>query len=106
MEFQKDQKVLNYDNSFVDENFGRVSISNVQQINDMAYYFKGKRWIDSRLVNEESTIKPKKTIEFGSDEYMALAEKLATQNRQGSIALKGDILLMVDEDAILIRNSN
>ena len=35
---------------------------------------------------------------------MEIAEKLATENRQGSIALTGDILLLIDGEPILIRN--
>jgi Ca-activated chloride channel homolog len=106
MEFQKNQTTLNYDNSFVDEKFDRVSISTVQQINDMAYYYKGNRWVDSRLVEKESQIQPKKIIEIGSEEYLELAQKLARENRQGSIALRGDVLLMIDNEPVLIKNSN
>lgn len=102
---QRDQKTLNMSNSFVNENFDRVSITNVQQINDMAYYFKGNRWVDSRLVEKESQIKPVRTIEIGSEEYLELAKKLASQNRQGSMALRGDVLLMIDKEPVLIKNS-
>jgi Ca-activated chloride channel family protein len=106
MEFQKDQKVLNMSNSYIDENLDRVSISTVQQINDMAYYRRGNRWIDSRLVEKESQIKPRKTIEFGSEEFLELAQRLAKENRQGSISLRGDVLLIVDNEPVLIKNSN
>lgn len=115
MEAQRGQTTLNLDNSFVNENFDRVSITNVQQINDMAYYFKNNRWVDSRLVQDESNIKPDKIIEFGSDEYFELARKLAAQGRQGSMALGsgrggmggsgGDVLMKVDNQNVLIRNS-
>ena len=106
IDLQRNQKTLNYGNAYVDENLDRVSISTVQQINDMAYYRKGNRWVDSRLVEKESQIQPKKTIEFGSEEFLALAQRLARENRQGSIALRGDILLMVDNEAVLVRNSD
>ncbi|MBN2589354.1 MAG: VWA domain-containing protein [Sedimentisphaerales bacterium] len=111
---QREQKTLNYDNGFINENFDRVSITNVQQINDMAYYFKNNRWVDSRLVESESNITPDKVIEFGSDEYFELARKLAAQGRQGSMALGGgrggrggfgDVLMKVDDQSVLIRNS-
>ncbi len=114
MKAQRGQTTLNLDNSFVNENFDRVSITNVQQINDMAYYFKNNRWIDSRLV-EQANIQPDKIIEFGSDEYFELARKLAAQGRQGSMALGGgrggmggsggDVLMKVDNQNVLIRNS-
>jgi hypothetical protein len=95
-------------NSFINENFDRVSITTVQQINDMAYYFKNNRWVDSRLVEKESNIQPDKVIEFGSQEYFELARKLAGQNRQGGMALggRGDVLMKVDNQSVLIKNSN
>jgi len=100
---QKSQDRLNMSNSFVDEQLNEVSITNVQQINDKAYYSRRGRWIDSNLVEQEDDITPSRVIEFGSPEYFDLAERLARENRQGSIALAGDILLMVDGDPVLIK---
>ena len=73
MSAQRDQSTLNYDNSFINENFDRVSISNVQQINDMAYYFKGNRWVDSRLVGQEANIRHELAKEV--DEAVVLADR-------------------------------
>lgn len=97
------QKSLNYGNSFYDEKMQRVSISTVQQINDKAYYRRGNRWVDSVLVDNEAQVKPARVIEFGSQEFIELAQKLAETNRQGSIALRGDVLLVVDGEAVLIK---
>ena len=102
---QKQQKVLNARNDFFDAQMNRVLVTNVQQINDRAYYRRGNRWVDSRLVSNKTKIEPKRIIEFGSKEFMELAQKLSKENRQGSIALKGDILLLVDGESVLI-NSN
>ena len=101
-----DQKNLNYGNVYFNEKMERVSITTVQQINDQAYYRRANRWVDSRLVENETKVKPKKVIEFGSKEFFELARKLARENRQGSIALRGDILLLVEGDTILIKNTN
>jgi hypothetical protein len=87
-----------------DAQMNRVSIANVQQINDRAYYQRGRRWVDSRLVNNESEVKPKKIIAFGSEEFIELAQKLAKENRQGSIALAGDVLLLVEGEPVLVKN--
>jgi Ca-activated chloride channel family protein len=99
---QKQQETLNMRNDYYDARMNRVSISNVQQINDQAYYRRGRRWVDSRLVTNEE-IKPKRVIEFGSEEFIELARKLARENRQGSIALRGDVLLLVDGEPVLIK---
>jgi len=100
---QKRQAGLNMRNEYYDERMNRVSIANIQQINDRAYYRRGNRWVDSRVVKNEKEVKPKKVIEFGSKEFIELAHKLAAENRQGSIALGGDVLLLVDGEVILVK---
>jgi hypothetical protein len=42
-------------------------------------------------------------IEFGSPAFRRLAERLAAENRQGAITLKGEILLRVGEENVLVR---
>lgn len=100
---QKSEARLNLRNDYFDAKMNRVSVANVQQINDRAYYRRGRRWVDSRLVTKEAEVQPKRVIEFGSKEFIELAEKLARENRQGSIALRGDVLLVVDGEPVLIK---
>ena len=100
---QKKLPALNARNEYFDDKMNRVSITTVQQINDRAFYRRGGRWIDSRLVNKEREIKPAQVIEFGSEDFYRLALRLARSGRQGSIALKGDILLEVDGRPILVK---
>ena len=100
---QKGQKKVNVRNEFFDDKMRRVQINTVQQVNDRAFYRKSGRWVDSRLVEKEREIKPSRVIEFGSDEYYQLAQRLARTGRQGSIALTGDILLEIDGETILVR---
>jgi hypothetical protein len=69
----------------------------------MAFYQRGKRWVDSRLM-KEAEVQPKKIIEFGSEEFRRLAEKLAEKGRQGSISLRGDILIEIDGEPVLIKS--
>ncbi|UCG60093.1 MAG: VWA domain-containing protein [Phycisphaerales bacterium] len=102
---QKSQSSLNMRNTFYDEEMNRVSISSIQQANDAAYYHRANRWIDSRLLGKEPQVEPKRVIEFGSKEFMDLAMKLAAENRQGSIAFEGEILLLVDGEPVLVRNT-
>ena len=42
-------------------------------------------------------------IAFGSQEFRDLAAKLAREGRQGSIALRGDILMLVDGRPVLVK---
>jgi Ca-activated chloride channel homolog len=102
MTAQKSQSTMNYANEYYDQNMQRVSVTGVQQINDRAYYHRGNRWVDSRLVSDEAA-KPAKTIEYGSPEFFELLKKLETSNQQGSVALGGEILLLVDGERVLVK---
>jgi Ca-activated chloride channel homolog len=97
------QSQLNMSNSYIDQNMNRVQITNVQQVSDRAFYNRKGRWVDSRIVSEESRIQPKRTVEFGSTEFGDLAQRLAREGRQGSMALGGDVLMMVDDEPVLIK---
>ena len=101
---QKGQSKLNRDNYYYDAKMNRVSIATVQQVNDLAFYRRGNRWVDSRLVNQKSQAEPQRVVQFGSDEFKQLASRLAKENRQGSVALRGEVMLEVDGEAILIRD--
>ena len=104
-DFQQRQKVANFANAYVNDNMERVTIGNVQQVNDRAFYQRGNRWVDSRLVEQEDKVKPQRVVEFGSDEFLVLVHRLADEGRQGSIAFAGDVLLVVDGQPVLVRNS-
>jgi Ca-activated chloride channel family protein len=49
---------------------------------------------------------PDEIIEYGSPEHFALIDRLVEQNRQGILALEGDILLSDEGRTILVRNSS
>ena len=101
-QYQAKQQVVNPGNEYWDQNMNRVSITNVQQVNDQAFYQRGNRWVDSRLMEKERSLKPKKVIRFGSGEFRRLAERLSKEGRQGSISMRGDILMVVDGKPVLI----
>ena len=100
---QKVQSKLNVRNVYWDKNMNRVITTSVQQVNDRAFYRRGNRWVDSRLVTKERELRPEKVIEFGSKEFRELAYRLAGEGRQGTIALRGDILMVVDSEPVLIK---
>ncbi|MFH1738068.1 MAG: VIT domain-containing protein [bacterium] len=97
------QQARNFSNSFWDENMNRVSITTVQQVHDRTFYRQGAQWVDSRIIEQQSQAQPDKVIEFGSDEFRDLAYRLAEEGRQSSISLRGDILLLLDGDRVLIK---
>ena len=48
-------------------------------------------------------LRPAQVVTFGSQEFRDLAAKLAREGRQGSIALRGDILMLVDGQRVLVK---
>jgi Ca-activated chloride channel homolog len=99
---QRAQVCVNARNSFLDDKMNRVSIRTVQQVNDRAFYKRGDRWVDSQLV-EQAGATPSRVVVVGSEEFRQLAHRLAAQDRQGCIALQGEILLQVDNETVLIQ---
>lgn len=80
-----------------------VATATVQQVCDMAFYKRRDRWVDSRLVSSEASVAPERIVKFGSQEFRDLAAKLAREGRQGSISLRGDILILIDGQRVLIK---
>lgn len=102
-QFQKGQVVMNYDNGYYDAAMNRVSITTVQQVNDRAFYRRGNSWVDGEVLSQGAAIKPDRIVEFGTPEFRELVSRLSAQGRQGSISLSGDILMMLDGKAVLVK---
>jgi hypothetical protein len=101
----KQQHFLNRRNEFFDPRMNRASIATVQQINDLAFYRKDGRWVDSRIVDRSQDAEPTEVIALGSERFRELLQRLASEGRQGSVALQGEVLLMVDGHPVLITNA-
>ncbi len=97
------QAQTNRFNAYWDQNMNRVSVTTVQQVNDLAFYRRGNQWIDSRIIDRPTQAGPRKVVRFGSQEFRELAARLASSGRQGSISLRGDILMVVDGQTILVK---
>lgn len=96
----------NPNNVFFDENNIIVPpLLSVQQVYDRAFFQRGNRWIDSRLIEETAESEPTETIDFGSEAHRALVDRLAAEGRSGMISLDGEILVEIDGRAVLVRNS-
>lgn len=99
----KAQKVLNLDNEFLDATLKKVEITGVQQVSDRAFFKRGKRWIDSRLVHREAAEEPDRVVTLGSAAHRELTTRLAGLGLQACLALGGEIALLVGEERVLIR---
>jgi Ca-activated chloride channel family protein len=99
----KNLSCVNPLNKFLDAEMKESSSATVQQVCDVAYFKQGNRWVDGRIVAGGTDVRPSRTIAFGSDEFRDLVARLAREGRQGTIALRGDILLLVDGQTVLVQ---
>ncbi|MDP1590336.1 MAG: VIT and VWA domain-containing protein [Prosthecobacter sp.] len=96
-----ESKQLNVRNRFLDDKMQAVEITNVQQVQAGAFFNKGNRWSDANASKAERA--PDRTIEIGSTEFGRLVDELAADNRQGLLALRGELLLEHRGQIVLIR---
>ena len=82
-----------------------MSITNVQQMADRAFFKRGSQWIDSRVAAQNEAVEPDETITFGSEQHIALLRELIGEGRQGVLSLRGDILLLHNGRNILVQNT-
>jgi Ca-activated chloride channel family protein len=94
-------KQLNVRNRFLDAKMQAIEITSVQQCQAGAFFNKGNRWTDASAAKNERA--PDRTIEIGSAEFGRLVDELAADNRQGLLALRGELLLQHRGQLVLIR---
>lgn len=99
---QKGQRSLNHRNLFMDAQLNAVEFSGVQQLCDRAFFRKGNRWIDSRLLDVHDTVTPDEIFVIGSEGHFRILRQLVEEGRQGVISLKGEILVEIGEQVILV----
>ena len=97
------QSGANRSNNFLNQNMQRVEITNVQQITDRTFFRRNNRWVDASALPREKEVKPDRTIEFGTDEFYQLVDRLVAEGRQGILALSGEMLLMIDGKTVLVK---
>lgn len=77
-------------------------VLNVQQVGDLALIRQDGRWLDGRLVGRERA-DADEVVEFASDRYFALADRLVREGRQALLAVRGEVELLLDGKRVLIR---
>lgn len=97
------QSSSNRSNFYLTQNMQRVETTNVQQITDRTFFKRNNRWVDAGALSREKDLKPDRTIEFGTDEFYQLVDRLVAEGRQGILALSGEMLLLIDGKTVLIK---
>lgn len=96
-----ESKQLNVRNRYLDAKMEAVEITSVQQCQAGALFNKGNRWTDANAAKAERA--PDRTVEIGSSEFGRLVDELAADNRQGLLALRGELLLEHRGQIVLVR---
>jgi hypothetical protein len=89
--------------TYIDADMNEVTIATVQNVADQTLLRRQGRWVDSRILEQEGEA-PDETIAFATDAYFELSERLARENRQGLIAQRGDVYLLIDGRRVLVQN--
>lgn len=101
-DFQSRQQNLNPRNRYFDADMNPVEVNTVQQVSDRAFYRRGNTWVDSTISRKGKQAKPRRVVNFGSDEFCDMAIRLAREGRQGSVSLRGQVMLEVDGEAVMM----
>jgi hypothetical protein len=80
------------------------AILTVQQANDLTFFRKEGRWIDSRLYAKGKKVDPVRTVTSGTPEYWSFVQEMASQGRAGFASLKGDAIVLFHGEPILIKS--
>ncbi|MEO1277350.1 MAG: VIT domain-containing protein [Planctomycetota bacterium] len=83
----------------------QIVLSGMRQVADQTLFRRGGQWIDASLIEavDGNNANVDETVEFASERYFELAEELAAENRQGLLALDGDVMLNRADRVILVR---
>ena len=99
----KAQSQLNVYNAWVDQNLQRVETTSVQQVCDRAFYRRGDRWLDGRLVGNGEP-RTDEVIPLGSEAHRAVVEELVREGRAGVLSLPGQVVTEVGGRNVVIDN--
>jgi Ca-activated chloride channel family protein len=83
----------------------RVILTGMRQVGDQTLFSRNGCWVDSSLIDQAGANNPDvdETVEFATERYFELADELASENRQGVLALGQDVLLNRGGRVILVQ---
>jgi Ca-activated chloride channel family protein len=87
---------------YFDDKMQRREATAMQNVADRTLFQRGNRWVDSRILDRENDA-PDRVVEFASEAYNTLVQQLAAENRQGLLALGGEVYLEVGKERVLVK---
>lgn len=92
---------VNAKNAIVNADLQRVELTFVRQVSDKSFYRRGERWVDASILDDAG--KPAdETVEFGTKAFDELVDRLVKENRQGVLALGGEVYFLIDGKRVLV----
>ncbi len=89
-------------NFFYDKKMELVELHNVQNVGSQAIIFRNGRWLDARLLSQE-TEPPQQTVKFGTLEYQKIVDALIREGNQAVLTNTGEIYMLVEGQRTLIK---
>ena len=102
---KKRELTLNKYNIQMDRRGRAVSFSGTAQIAQNGYFNRNGVWMESSVLSLPDGGRAVKTVQVGTPEYAAVADKLLQSNRQGLLALDGSVMVRLDGETFLMQNS-
>lgn len=102
---KKKELTLNKYNVQMDRRGRTVSFGHTAQIAQNGYFNRNGVWMESTVLSLPDGGRAVKTVQVGTPEYAAVADRLVKTNRQGLLALDGSVMLLLDGETVLMQNS-
>lgn len=75
------------------------------QIAQNGYFNRNGVWMENTVLGSPEKAFSVRTVQVGTPEYSAVADKLVRTNRQGILALDGSVMILLDGETVLMQNS-
>jgi Ca-activated chloride channel family protein len=98
---QKQQYVANPRNAWLDPQMKVVEVDTIQQVCDRAFLRRGNTWYDGHAVSKQRLVADRRVV-LGSPEFFELVRRLERERRSGILSLRGEILLEIDGQNVLV----
>ena len=102
---KKKELTLNKYNIQLDRRGRAVSFLHTAQIAQNGYFNRNGVWMENTVLSRPDRGRAVRTVQVGTPEYAAVADKLVKTNRQGLLALDGSVMLLLDGETVLMQNS-
>ncbi|MCD8062877.1 MAG: hypothetical protein LUE13_11180 [Akkermansiaceae bacterium] len=102
---KKRELSVNKFNRQMDKHGRSASFEGTAQIAQNGYFNQNGVWMENTVLRTPDKESPVRTVQVGTPEYAAVADKLISTNRQGLLALDGSVMIRLDGETVLMQNS-